>query len=97
MTHSAFLDLSGTDWHATRDSMKQYARVVGKVRGSLAPPEKHWWHAALRLSAVGATTGPIPGRDGSVELLLNFANHALGDHHQQRPADRPAVARPVGG
>ena len=78
MTNRGFPDLSGTDWHATRDSMKQYARVVGKVRRALAAPEKHWWHVALRMAATGATTGPIPGRDGSVELLLDFANHDLG-------------------
>lgn len=77
MTRTGFPDLSGTDWLATRDSMKQYARVVGKVRRALAPPEKHWWHVALRMAASGATTGPIPGRDGSVELLLDFVGHAL--------------------
>ena len=41
MTISGFPDLNGADWQPTRDSMKQYARVVGKVRGAVAPPEKH--------------------------------------------------------
>ncbi|MCO5242390.1 MAG: DUF5996 family protein [Anaerolineae bacterium] len=77
MTISGFPDLSGADWQPTRDSMKQYARVVGIVRRALAPPEKHWFHTALRVAAVGATTGPIPGIDSSVELVLDFVNHAL--------------------
>ena len=77
MTRTGFPELSGTEWLASRDSMKQYARVVGKVRRALAPLEKHWWHVALRMAARGATAGPIPGRDGSVELLLDFVGHAL--------------------
>lgn len=77
MTNSGFPDLSPMDWPATRDSIKQYARVLGKVRQALAPPEKHWWHAGLRMAASGATSGPIPGNTGSVELLLDFANQAL--------------------
>ncbi|MEZ4768035.1 MAG: DUF5996 family protein [Caldilineales bacterium] len=77
MEHIDFPDLNGTNWQATRDGMKQYARVVGKVRRALAPEEKHWWHVALRMAATGATTGPIPGGAGSVELLLDFANHRL--------------------
>lgn len=77
MTNARFPDLTGTEWYPTRDSMKQYARVVGKVRRALASPEKQWWHAALRMAAAGATTGAIPGRGGSVELLLDFASYAL--------------------
>ncbi|MCB9153766.1 MAG: hypothetical protein H6649_06895 [Caldilineae bacterium] len=77
MTKEEFPDLNRPDWQATRDSMKLYARVVGKVRRALAPPEKHWWHVGLRMAAEGPTTGPIPGNAGSVELLLDFVNHQL--------------------
>lgn len=96
MTHAGFPDLSGAEWHTTRDSMKQYARVVGKVRRALAPAEKHWWHVALRMAAAGATTGAIPGREGSIELLLDFANHALViTTSSGRRIDLPLRGQPV--
>ena len=98
MTHHGFPDLGRMEWQATRDSMKQYARVVGKVRRALAPPEKHWWHAALRMAASGATTGPIPGNVGSVELLLDFTNHGLviTTSHGQR-IEQPLRGQSVAG
>jgi hypothetical protein len=72
-----FPDLSGTDWQATRDSMKRYSQVVGKVRRALAARERHWWHVALRVGVAGATTAPIPAGPDCVELLLDFQRHCL--------------------
>lgn len=98
MTHHGFPNLGRMEWQATRESMKQYARVVGKVRRALAPPEKHWWHVALRMAASGATTGPIPGNVGSVELLLDFTNHGLviTTSHGQR-IEQPLRGQSVAG
>ena len=54
-----FPSLTLADWQDTRDTMQKYAQIVGKVRRTLAPPQKHWWHICLKTCAVGLTTTPI--------------------------------------
>jgi hypothetical protein len=53
------------DWSATCDTLHAHTQVLGKLAAELAPPEPQLQHAALRLSARGWETLPLPAPDGS--------------------------------
>jgi hypothetical protein len=65
------------DWHATRDSLHTYARMVGNIRGKYCPRQKHWWHITLHVSAQGLTSTPFPIAGQSLELTLDLVLHQL--------------------
>ena len=69
--------LSLTDWNPTRDTLHQYARIIGKLRGRYMPKAKHWWHITLSVSARGLTTTPFPVAGQNLELTLDLATHQL--------------------
>jgi hypothetical protein len=69
--------LSLTDWNPTRDTLHQYARIIGKIRGRYMPKAKHWWHITLSVSARGLTTTPFPIEGQNLELTLDLAAHQL--------------------
>jgi hypothetical protein len=52
-------------WHETRDTLHAHTQVLGKLATALAPPEPQLQHAALRLTARGWETPPLPAPDGS--------------------------------
>jgi hypothetical protein len=66
-----------TDWEPTRDTLHQYARIIGKIRGQYMRKSKHWWHITLRVSARGLTTTPFPKAGQGLELSLDLASHQL--------------------
>lgn len=70
-----FPDLTLSNWIATRDTLRAYARVLGRIRRALTPYQRHWWHVSLRVSASGLTTTPIAAPDGTFELGLDLACH----------------------
>jgi len=72
-----FPHLTLDDWQLTRDTTILYAQLLGKVRRSLTPPQKHWWHISLRAAASGLTTTPIPVAGFTIEMLLDFTAHKL--------------------
>jgi Family of unknown function (DUF5996) len=88
------------DWRETCDTLHAHTQVLGKLAATLAPPEPQLQHAALRLSARGWETLPLPAPDGSgafvVALDLHF-HEALAEHSDGRVL-RVALApdRPVG-
>ena len=62
----------------TRDALHAYARVLGNLLKSCRPKRKHWWHASLRPSLAGLTTGVVnAGADFKLELNLRD-NHLYG-------------------
>jgi hypothetical protein len=77
MTNVQLPSLRLLDWQESRDTIHQYARLLGKIRTVLMPPQKHWWHITLYATAMGLTTTPILVKDKTVELLLNFVHHSL--------------------
>jgi hypothetical protein len=90
---------SGT-WDATRDTLHAHTQVLGKLAATLAPPEPQLQHAALRLSARGWETLPLPAPDGSGALVVALdlhAHEAVAEHTDGR-AERVVLApdRPVG-
>jgi hypothetical protein len=87
-------------WHETCDTLHAHTQVLGKLAARLAPPEPELQHAALRLTARGWETYPLPAPDGSGALLVALdlhAHEALAEHSDGR-ARRVALGpdRPVG-
>ncbi len=54
MSDIGFPPLSLADWQSTRDAVQAYARILGKVRQSLTPPQAHWWHTNLSVAPDGS-------------------------------------------
>ena len=63
-------------WSATSDTLHAHAQVLGKLAVVLAPPEPQLQHAALRLTARGWETAPLPAPDGSGALVVALDLHA---------------------
>ena len=87
-------------WSATCDTLHAHTQVLGKLAVKLAPPEPQLQHAALRLTARGWETAPLPAPDGSGALVaaLDLRSHeAVAEHNDGRSA-RVALTpdRPVG-
>ena len=60
----------------TRDALHAYSRVLGSWLKTCRPSRKHWWHASLRPSLTGLTTGVIhAGVD--IELELNLSESSF--------------------
>jgi hypothetical protein len=57
-------------WAETCDTLHAHTQVLGKLAAALAPPEPQLLHAALRLSARGWETSPLPAPDGSGSLVV---------------------------
>src|ERR1700737_4425457 len=87
-------------WSATCDTLHAPPQVLGKLAGALAPPEPQLQHAALRLSARGWETLPLPAPDGSGALVvaLDLRSHqAVAEHTDGRVQRIPLTPdRPVG-
>ena len=64
------------DWSATCDTLHAHTQVLGKLAATLAPPEPQLQHAALRLSARGYETLPLPAPDHSGALVVGLDLHA---------------------
>jgi hypothetical protein len=57
-------------WAQTCDTLHAHAQVLGKLAARLGPPEPQLQHAALRLTARGWETAPLPAPDGSGSLVV---------------------------
>jgi Family of unknown function (DUF5996) len=70
-------------WSATCDTLHAHTQVLGKLAVALAPPEPQLQHAALRLSARGWETLPLPAPDGSGAFVVTLdlqAHEAVAEH-----------------
>jgi hypothetical protein len=88
------------DWQETCDTLHAHTQVLGKLAVALAPPEPQLQHAALRLTARGWETLPLPAPHGSGALVVALDLHAhevLAEHSDGR-VRRIALTphRPVG-
>jgi hypothetical protein len=63
-------------WKDTCDTLHAHTQVLGKLCVALAPPEPQLQHAALRLSARGHETNPLPAPDGSGAFCAGLDVHA---------------------
>ena len=86
-------------WGATCDTLHAHAQVLGKLAVRLAPPEPQLQHAALRLTARGWETAPLPAPDGSGSLVAALdlrAHEAVIEHSGGRVERVPLTPdRPV--
>ncbi len=75
--------LAYEDWRATCDTLHAHTQVLGKLAAELAPAEPQLQHAALRLTARGWETLPLPAPDGSgaVVVALDLRAHAATLEH----------------
>src|SRR5271169_5814913 len=71
--------LSYEQWSETCDTLHAHTQVLGKLAATLAPPEPQLQHAALRLTARGWETAPLPAPDGSGTLVavLDLREHQV--------------------
>src|SRR5499427_10640441 len=75
------------DWRATCDTLHAHTQVLGKLAARLAPPEPQLQHSALRLTARGWETAPLPAPDGSGALVVALDLHrheAVVEHSSGR-------------
>jgi hypothetical protein len=88
------------EWSATCDTLHAHTQVLGKLAAVLAPPEPELQHAALRLTARGWESAPLPAPDGSgaLAVALDLRTHEAVAEHSDGRSHRLALApdRPVG-
>lgn len=77
MTQMIFPPLPLESWQPSRDTLQAYTKVLGNVRRTFAPPQKHWWHVSLQATATGFTTTPLQVGTLILELQLDFCSHEL--------------------
>lgn len=97
---STWPQLAYASWQDTCHTLHAHTQVLGKLAAILAPPEPQLQHAALRLTARGWETAPLPAPDGSGALVVGLDLHtheALAEHSDGRGLRVPlAPNRPVG-
>src|SRR5580693_536420 len=70
-------------WRPTCDTLHAHTQVLGKLAVRLAPPEPELQHAALRLTARGWETAPLPAPDGSGSIVVALdlrVHEAVAEH-----------------
>ena len=97
---SAWPAVSYDQWAATCDTLHAHTQVLGKLAVEMAPLEPELHHGALRLTARGWETAPLPARNGSGSLVIALdlhSHHAVVEHsdgHAERvplTPDRPVA------
>ena len=80
-------------WSETCDTLHGHCQVLGKLAVKLAPPEPELQHAALRLTARGWETAPLPTPDGSGSLvvLMDLRVHEVAIEHSDGRVERIPV------
>ena len=92
--------VSYEQWSETCDTLHAHTQLLGKLAAQLSPPEPQLQHAALRLTARGWETLPLPAPDGSGSLVvaLDLHAHEAVAEHSGGESRRIALTpdRPVG-
>jgi hypothetical protein len=70
-------DLALERWEPTKDTLKLWTQIVGKVRLALAPRQNHWWHVPFYVDVRGLTTRRGPASSDDFELSFDFVDHQL--------------------
>ncbi len=88
-------------WSETCDTLHAHTQVLGKLAAALAPGEPQLQHAALRLTARGWETAPLPAPNGSGTLAVALDLHShevVIEHSDLGEGPRTALTpdRPVG-
>ena len=75
-------------WSATCDTLHAHTQVLGKLAAKMAAPEPQLQHAALRLTARGWETIPLPAGDGALVIALDLRTHEAVVEHTSGTAAR---------
>ena len=80
-------------WSETCDTLHAHTQVLGKLAVKLAAPEPQLQHAALRLSARGWETAPLPAPNGAGALVaaLDLRAHEAVVEHSNGSVHRVAL------
>jgi hypothetical protein len=84
--------LEFAEWRATCDTLHAHTQILGKLAVALAPPEPQLLHAALRLTARGWETQPLPAPDRSGAFVAGLdlcAHEAFVEHSDGRTSRLP--------
>jgi hypothetical protein len=86
--------LAYEQWQPTCDTLHAHTQLLGKLAVALAPPEPQLQHAALRLTARGWETPPLPAPDGSgaVVACLDLLSHESVIEHSGGEVRRVPLA-----
>lgn len=76
MADERFPPLDADALDGTRQALHAYARIAGAWCKAARKKRKHWWHASLRPSLYGLTTGVVYGA-ADFEIELDLAGSAL--------------------
>src|SRR5262245_45495228 len=93
---SAWPRLPYEEWSATCNTIHGHSQVLGKLAAALAPPEPQFQGSALRLTARGWETLPLPAPNGSGALVVAMdlrahevlVEHTVGTERVARMPDR---------
>jgi Family of unknown function (DUF5996) len=90
---SKWPSLPYAEWSATCDTLHAHTQLLGKLAVELAPPEPQLQHGALRLTARGWETAPLPAPDGSgaFGVVLDLHTHEALVEHSDGPVRRVAL------
>jgi hypothetical protein len=89
-------ELPLAEWRPTRDTLHMWTQIIGKTLLAACPPQNHWWHTALRVSARGLASPPALEGVRSFELELDLLDHQLRLRVSDgRSLAMPLTARPV--
>jgi hypothetical protein len=96
----AWPPISYERWGPTCDTVHAHTQVLGKLAVKLAPPEPELQHAALRLTARGWETAPLPAPNGSGAFVAGldlrahqaFVEHSRGGEARVELVGERAVA-----
>src|SRR6266853_461273 len=81
------------EWRDTYATLHMWTQMVGKTCLALAPRQNHWWQVALRVTARGLATGPMPYGSRPLDAEFDFVEHELvlraGEGAVQKIALRP--------
>lgn len=64
-------------WAGTKKTVQLYAQMLGKSKLALAPVQPEWLASSLEATARGLTTGAMPWGTASIEVSLDFVDHAM--------------------
>lgn len=76
-----FPELKLENWIETKISLHLFLQILGKIRLKYFPPQQHFWHAPLLLTAQGISTGPLEHETGLFEFKLNLTTHKVVASH----------------
>jgi hypothetical protein len=71
------------EWRETQATLHMWLQIVGKTQLALTPLQNHWWNTALRVTARGLATPPMPiakaagVASDAFDVELDFVDHIL--------------------